>query len=81
MYFNTVLMLRAVARAAPLLRAYDYCSTGTHEGDAAAGAAVGRVLDIAARVGAFDETALFRGENANVCPFPPFPLFCVVGWG
>ena len=30
-----------------------------------------KVVDIAARVGRFDETALFRGENANVsglCP-------------
>lgn len=65
-YFDTVLVLRAVARIAPYLSAYDYCSTGTHEDDAETGVKVKKVVDIAARVGRFDETALFRGENANV---------------
>lgn len=71
-------MLRAVARIAPYLSAYDYCSTGTHEDDAETSAKVKKVVDIASRVGRFDESALFRGENANV----GFPFLCWRGaWG
>jgi ERO1-like protein beta len=65
-YFDAVLMLRAVARIAPYLSSYDYCSTGTHEDDAQTLAKMGRVVDIASRVGRFDETVLFRGANAQV---------------
>ncbi|KAF5370868.1 hypothetical protein D9758_001902 [Tetrapyrgos nigripes] len=65
-YFNTVLLLRAVARIEPYLSAYDYCSTGTHEDDVETEAKLSDVLSIAKKAGRFDETVLFRGENANV---------------
>ena len=32
-YFDTILLLRAVARLGPYLSAFDYCSTGIHEDD------------------------------------------------
>jgi ERO1-like protein beta len=67
MYFNIVLMLRAVSRLGPYLEAYDYCSTGTHEDDYLTQEKVSRVVNFAKRVGQFDEGILFRGENANVC--------------
>lgn len=60
-------MLRAVARIGPYLSAYDYCGTGTHEGDDATLEKVKDVINIAQTVGKFDETVLFRGENAAVC--------------
>jgi hypothetical protein len=66
MYFNTVLLLRAVSRLGPYLSAYDYCSSGSHQEDALTQGTLHNVIDIAQRVGKFDETALFRGENANV---------------
>lgn len=66
MYFNTVLLLRAVARLGPYLSAYDYCSSGTHEEDVFTWNKLHNVIEIAQNVGKFDETALFRGENANV---------------
>jgi ERO1-like protein beta len=65
-YFNTVLLLRAVARIGPYLSAYDYCALGTHEEDAETLEKVAKVVSIATNVGKFDETALFRGDNANV---------------
>lgn len=65
-YFNTVLLLRAVARLGPYLSAYDYCSTGTHEDDQETKAMLESVISIAQRAGKFDESVLFRGENANV---------------
>ncbi|OBZ68243.1 Endoplasmic reticulum oxidoreductin-1 [Grifola frondosa] len=65
-YFDTVLLLRAVARLGPYLSAYDYCGTGTHEDDTATLARLTKVIDIAQAVGKFDETVLFRGENANI---------------
>ncbi|KAF8274457.1 hypothetical protein EI94DRAFT_1775828 [Lactarius quietus] len=55
-YFNTVLLLRAVARLGPYLSAYDYCASGTHE----------EHLVTYSRLEKFDETTLFKGENANV---------------
>lgn len=66
-YFDTVLVLRAMARLGPYLSAYDYCSTGTHEEDVYTLEKLNSVIDIAKRVGQFDESVLFRGENANVC--------------
>ncbi|OCH95146.1 endoplasmic oxidoreductin, partial [Obba rivulosa] len=66
LYFDTVLLLRAVARLGTYLSAYDYCGTGTHEDDAATLERLGKVIDIARAVGKFDETVLFRGENANI---------------
>ncbi len=65
-YFNTVLLLRAVARLGPYLSAYDYCASGTHEDDAITYNRLGMVIDIARVAGKFDETSLFKGENANV---------------
>lgn len=70
-YFNTVLLLRAVARLSPYLSAYDYCSTpeGEHEeegGNIKTKQGLEAVMEVARRVGRFDESVLFRGENANV---------------
>jgi ERO1-like protein beta len=65
-YFNTVLLLRAVARLGPYLSAFDYCSTGTHEDDQQTLETISKVVAIAQNVGKFDESVLFRGENANV---------------
>ncbi|KAI0775704.1 endoplasmic oxidoreductin [Trametes elegans] len=65
-YFDAVLLLRAVARLGPYLTAYDYCASGTHEDDAHTLARLTRVVDVATAVGRFDETALFRGANAAV---------------
>jgi len=61
-------MLRAVSRLEPYLKAFDYCSTGTHDDDARTLQILSKVLDIAKKVGRFDESVLFRGENANVSP-------------
>lgn len=66
-YFNNVLMLRAAARLAPYLSKYDYCSSGTHEEDEITRAKLDRVIELANIVGKFDESVLFRGENALVC--------------
>ncbi|KAF8578712.1 endoplasmic oxidoreductin-1 [Ramaria rubella] len=70
-YFNAVLLLRAVARLSPYLSAYDYCSTpvGVHEhdgGNVKTKEGLEAVMGIARRVGRFDESILFKGENANV---------------
>jgi ERO1-like protein beta len=65
-YFNTVLLLRAVARLGPYLEAYDYCSTASHEDDVVTLERLRNVIEIAKNVGRFDERVLFRGENANV---------------
>ena len=65
-YFNVVLLLRAVSRLGPYLQAYDYCGTEAHEDDAFTLDKLNKVINIAQTVGKFDETVLFRGENANV---------------
>lgn len=70
-YFNNVLLLRAVARLVPYLSAYDYCSTpeGVHEedgGNVRTKKLLQNVMDIAKKVGRFDESVLFQGENANL---------------
>ncbi|KAF8236586.1 endoplasmic oxidoreductin [Tricholoma matsutake] len=65
-YFNTVLLLRAVARLGPYLSAFDYCSSGTHEDDQQTLETVSKVIAIAQNTGKFDESVLFRGENANI---------------
>ncbi|KAI6157561.1 hypothetical protein BKA82DRAFT_4058590 [Pisolithus tinctorius] len=76
-YFDAVLLLRAVARVAPYLSAYDYCATSSviphdhpHEPDlmdeVRTRVRLENVLQIAKRTGKFDESVLFRGENANV---------------
>jgi len=68
LYFDVVLLLRAVARLGPYLSAYDYCGTDDHEKGVhlETQERLGRVIDVATAVGKFDETVLFRGENANV---------------
>lgn len=67
MYFNAVLLLRAVARIGPYLSAYDYCGgQGNHETDAYTLDTLNNVISIARNVGKFDEKALFRGPNAEV---------------
>ena len=65
-YFDIILMLRAVSRLEPYLKVFDYCSTGAHEDDARTLQTLSKVLEIAKKVGRFDESVLFRGENANV---------------
>lgn len=59
-------MLRAVERLRPYLLAYDYCSNGSHEDNEATSEKLSTIVEIAHEVGRFDETVLFRGENANV---------------
>lgn len=66
MYFNAVLLLRAMARIGPYLSAYDYCGTGNHETDPYTREKLKDVLTIAQNVGKFDEKSLFRGPNAEV---------------
>jgi len=73
-YFNTVLLLRAVARLGPYLSAYDYCASGTHEEHLVTYSRLEKVLEIAKFAGKFDETALFKGENANVSIHADAPL-------
>lgn len=65
-YFNTILMLRAVARLGPYLSVYDYCSSGKHDDDAETLAILSKVIAVAKNAGKFNEKVLFRGENANV---------------
>lgn len=65
-YFNTVLLLRAISRLGPYLSEYDYCSTGTHEEDAQTKSLLGSIVETARRVGKFDENRMFAGEDANV---------------
>ncbi|KAL0577628.1 endoplasmic oxidoreductin-1 [Marasmius crinis-equi] len=65
-YFNVVLMLRAVSRLGPYLSAYDYCSTGNHEDELETKNKLTNVINLAQDAGKFDETVLFRGENANI---------------
>ncbi len=48
------------------MSAYDYCASGTHEDDAITYDRLKKILEIAGVAGKFDETALFKGENANV---------------
>jgi ERO1-like protein beta len=45
---------------------YDYCATDTCEDDAEIALRVKKVVDVATKLGRFDESVLFRGENANV---------------
>lgn len=75
-YFNTVLVLRAIERLGPYLTNYDYCSTGNHVDDAATQYKLQQVVKLAQKAGRFDETVLFRGENADV-DFSPF-LLCTL---
>ncbi|KAF8520439.1 endoplasmic oxidoreductin [Hysterangium stoloniferum] len=70
-YFNTVLLLRAVARLSRYLSAYDYCTTpeGVHEhdgGNIRTKQLLEDAMNIAKDVGRFDENVLFKGENSAV---------------
>jgi len=63
-YFNSVLLLRALARVEPWLAAYDLCAfDGEQEKTKEI---LGNVLSIAKKTGRFDETLLFQGENAQI---------------
>jgi ERO1-like protein beta len=62
MYLNTVLLLRAVSRVGPFLSAYNLDS----ERESKTNALLTDVLSIAKAVGAFDEKALFAGNDAKV---------------
>ena len=67
-YFNTVLLLRAISRLGPYLNAFDICSANVHDErhseEALTKAHIKNIVSIADRVGKFDESILFRGENA-----------------
>jgi ERO1-like protein beta len=76
-YFNVVLLMRAVARIGPYLSAYDYCSSQTQEDDVSTLLKLNNVIKIAQNVGKFDETLLFRSDNANVRHALLFSLLAV----
>lgn len=61
-------MLRAVSRLAPVLEGYDYCSSGSKLDDDHTHDYLGKIISISKEAGKFDESVLFRGENANVSP-------------
>ncbi|KAG8682470.1 hypothetical protein FRC11_014831 [Ceratobasidium sp. 423] len=65
-YFNTVLMLRALRKVGPYLQAYNICS-GDHEEEKRSRFLLNNVLEIAGEVGKFDESTLFKGADAAVC--------------
>jgi hypothetical protein len=73
-YFNAVLLLRAIARAEPYLQAYDIeTAKGLNDAvglqcDAVAKRDMRAVLDMArdSGSGAFDEKTLFRSSDASV---------------
>ncbi|KAG8932929.1 hypothetical protein FRC01_011646 [Tulasnella sp. 417] len=62
MYFNTVLLLRAISRAESYLSAYDLNTGGGQDENTLTTRLVREVIDRAKVVGQFDETQLFRGE-------------------
>ncbi|ODN74499.1 hypothetical protein L202_06879 [Cryptococcus amylolentus CBS 6039] len=71
-YFNAVLLLRAVARAAPYLEKYDISTAQVgvvREGDAKAKTLLGEVLGLAGSEGiakGFDEGDFFAGQDAGI---------------
>lgn len=67
MYFNTVILLRAISRAGPYLAAYDLSTgAGQEETTTLTTQLLNQVIAVADSVGQFDETSLFRGEDAKV---------------
>lgn len=62
-YFNNVLILRAISRLGPYLSAYDICSTDDSNDFDISQQQLRKIIAIADRVGKFDESILFRGEN------------------
>ncbi|EJU04129.1 ERO1-domain-containing protein, partial [Dacryopinax primogenitus] len=67
-YFNVVILLRALTRLEPYLSAYDL-RTGDPIADMETKNVLTSVLDVAKRIGRFDEHALFKGENATYRSF------------
>jgi len=66
-YFDVVLLLRAVARIGPYLNNYNYHGSGTHEpSEEHIHDKIARLVNIAQTVGQFDEKLLFQGEDANI---------------
>ncbi|KAG8803394.1 hypothetical protein FRC16_005591 [Serendipita sp. 398] len=67
-YFNTVILLRAISRLGPYLSGYDICASATHDenhsDEAHIKSQLRSIVSIADRVGKFDESILFKGENA-----------------
>lgn len=67
-YFNTVILLRAISRIGPYLNAFDICAANVHDERHAEEVVtkehIRNIVSIADRVGKFDESILFRGENA-----------------
>ncbi|THV01040.1 endoplasmic oxidoreductin [Dendrothele bispora CBS 962.96] len=61
-YFNVVLLLRAVARLAPHLSVYEYRISTE---DVADTKAIDRVISLAHKAGRFDETVMFNGRDAH----------------
>ena len=66
MYFDTILLLRAVSRLGPYLSAFDYCASQNATDDTETKETIDTIVKMADYVGKFDESVLFRGENANV---------------
>ncbi|CAE6442637.1 unnamed protein product [Rhizoctonia solani] len=64
-YFNTVLMLRALRKVGPYLQAYNICS-GDLEEEKRSRFLLNNVLEIAGEVGKFDESTLFKGADAAI---------------
>ncbi|KAG8972951.1 hypothetical protein FRC05_009367 [Tulasnella sp. 425] len=62
MYFNTVLLLRAISRAERYISAYDLNTGGGQDEHSLTTRLVGEVIEKAKVVGQFDETKLFQGE-------------------
>ncbi|EEB98463.1 hypothetical protein MPER_02019, partial [Moniliophthora perniciosa FA553] len=60
-YFNTVILLRAVARLGPHLSLYDYADPS----DSETTARLKNVLEIAQEAGKFDELSLFNRMDAQ----------------
>ncbi|KAG8834481.1 hypothetical protein FRC17_008537 [Serendipita sp. 399] len=67
-YFNTVILLRAISRLGPYLSGYDICASTKHDENHSEEAQIKSqlrsIVSIADRVGKFDESILFKGENA-----------------
>ncbi|CCO27201.1 Endoplasmic oxidoreductin-1 [Rhizoctonia solani AG-1 IB] len=64
-YFNAVLMLRALRKVGPYLQAYNICS-GDLEEEKRSRFLLDNVLEIAGEVGKFDESTLFKGADAAI---------------
>ncbi|KAJ3972099.1 endoplasmic reticulum Oxidoreductin 1-domain-containing protein [Lentinula raphanica] len=63
-YFNAVLLLRAVSRMTPYLTQYDYFQGVSQEQIGEAKRNLEKVVDIARQAGRFDESRMFSGLDA-----------------